>query len=233
MQAYAGAQCKRTDALKIEVIEGEVEKAKRFQPCLDEYLIMTTAARDAVLQEQVRTRPWIFRTHIMFWEDISLELSGHDDLLQKHFSGWMKRTTTKEHILNTVLSSQPSDFDYDDVAGTFFYTADVKLQIIKNRELSESEYSFYEPWLDCFADSDATSLPVSIFYGETKILEVLCVYVDSRHIIPLPKSCTNLVIDQLGYHIGCIVNYPLIKTNPTWANFDNALMRAEITVRDD
>lgn len=94
IKKYAGVQCKEIEALTIKVIEEEVEKAKEFKPHLIEYLVMTTAPRDATLQEEVRTKSWPFdHVQIIFWEDISLELSGHDDLLQKHFSGWVKVTT--------------------------------------------------------------------------------------------------------------------------------------------
>src|SRR3712207_3296549 len=66
----------------------------------------------------------------MFWDGISLELTGHDDRLQKHFPGWMRRTTTKEQVLNVLLSSAPKDFDYDDSIGVFVHTGDVTLRIV-------------------------------------------------------------------------------------------------------
>jgi len=64
--------------------------------------------------------------------DISLELSGHDDLLQKHFPGWMKRTTTEEQVLNMVLSSKPEDYRYDDGTGILFHKSDVSLRIARS-----------------------------------------------------------------------------------------------------
>ena len=68
---YAGAQCKRTDELTFEIVQEEVQKAKEFKPGLTEYLVMTTAPRDAKLQESVRTQDWSFdRVHIMFWEGL-------------------------------------------------------------------------------------------------------------------------------------------------------------------
>ena len=54
---------------------------------------MTTAPRDATVQQEVRTKNWPFaHVHVMFWDDISLELSGHADLVRKHFPGWMTPT---------------------------------------------------------------------------------------------------------------------------------------------
>src|SRR5580658_595748 len=51
---YAGAQCKRVDNISMTVIVGEVAKAETFKPPLKEYIIATTARRDAPLQEKIR-----------------------------------------------------------------------------------------------------------------------------------------------------------------------------------
>ncbi len=226
---YAGAQCKETDELTIEVIEEEVDKAKDFKPVLSEYLMMTTAPRDSKVQEEVRTKSWPFeRVHLMFWDDISLELSGHDDLLQKHFPGWMKKTTTEEQVLNMVLSSQPEEYNYDDGTGIFYHKSDLQLRIIFDRgEVSDEE--FHEPWVAKFPDPVGRRQPVYIHYGETRVLEVPCVYVDgARHVIPFPKSATELTLTPFRYHVGRILNHPI----PGYG-FDFALGRAGITVSKD
>ena len=225
---YGGAQCKETSELTIDVIEAEVEKAKEFKPRLSEYVIMTTAPRDSNVQEEVRTRAWPFdRVHVMFWDDISLELSGHDDLLQKHFPGWMRRTTTEEQVLNLVLSSQPSDFTYDDSTGVFFHKSDVRLRIVFDRT-ERSEEDFHETWVANFPDPRGTRQPVYIYYGETRVLEVPCVYVDGgRHVIPFPKSATDLTLTPFFYHVGRMLNHPI-----PGHGFDFALERAGITVGD-
>jgi hypothetical protein len=223
---YAGAQCKKTNALTIEVLQEEVEKAKGFKPGLSEYLVMTTAARDSKVQEEVRIRDWPFdRVHAMFWDDISLELSGHDDLLQKHFPGWMRRTTTEEQVLNRVLSSQPDDFKYDDSTGVFFHKSDVALRIIFDRS-EQSREEFHEPWVAKFPNPQGRTQPVYIQYGETRVLEVPCVYVDGgRHVIPFPKSAANLTLTPVRYHVGRILNHPI-----PGHGFDFALKCAGITV---
>ena len=46
----------QTDDLTVATVEEEVESAEGFQPALSEYLVMTTAARDAQLQQEVRRR---------------------------------------------------------------------------------------------------------------------------------------------------------------------------------
>lgn len=230
-EKYAGAQCKTTAELDIATVEEEVEKAKGFRPPLSEYLVMTTAARDATLQEEVRTKSWSRRVLVMFWEDISLELSGYDDLLQKHFPGWMKRTTTKEHVLNRLLSSEPEDFDYNDSIGVFVHTQDVKLRIVLERG-AESEEEFDEPWVHRFPNPKGTRQPVYIYYGETRVEEVPCVYVDgARYLIPFPMSAIDLTINQFEYRIARIINYPLPGRGIDVA-IDFALQHAGISVQE-
>ncbi len=92
--AYAGAQCKRKSRLTIPEIEEEAGAAKEFEPPLAEYVVATTASRDASLQRDVRllSQRFLesggFRIEIVFWEDICLDLSGDGDLVAKHFPNW-------------------------------------------------------------------------------------------------------------------------------------------------
>ena len=231
-QNYAGAQCKKTDSLCITTIEEEIIKAENFDPLLKEYLIMTTAPRDTKLQAEIRKQKRKFRVHILFWEDISQELSGHTDLLQKHFSGWVKLTTSKDQVLDQIMGSQPEDFDCNDETGVFFRLRDIKLKIVLDYDYDIDE-RFIESWMDCFAKDNGMRLPVYICYEGTRVFDIFCIFVDNRHIIPIPKSINNLAISHFDYHVGLIINHPLKKTNPSWDTFDNALIRAGISVRDE
>jgi hypothetical protein len=204
-------------------------KAENFDPLIKEYLIMTTALRDAKLQAEIRKLNKKFRVHILFWEDISQELSGHTDLLQKYFSGWVKLTTTKDQVFDQMMLSQPEDFDYNDETGEFFYSRDIKLKIV----LDYDEYFIIEPWMNCFAKEYGIRLQVDIYYEGTRVFDVVCIYVDNRHRIPIPKSTNNLTISDFDYHLGLIINHPLKRTNPSWDTFDNALRRAGISIRDE
>lgn len=93
---YAGAQCKRTEALAWTTVAESVMEAETFVPALGEYLICTTASRDARLQEQARAlnldrvQKGLFSVEVLFWEDLSLDLSGDRALLAKHFPDWSK-----------------------------------------------------------------------------------------------------------------------------------------------
>lgn len=226
---FAAAQCKETDILKIATVKAEVKNAEGFKPALTEYLIMTTAPRDASLQEQIRTNQWPFRVQVLFWEDISLELSNHDDLLEKHFAGWMKKKNSKEQVLAQLENSTPSDFDYDDGTGVFVCKRDLKLRLVMNRE-GESEAEFHERWAtQNFADPVATRQPVYVYYGETRVQELYFAFVDgARYLLPYPRSATDLTISRFQYQMAQILS----AATPGGYGLDQGLRQAGIGVRD-
>lgn len=225
---YAGAQCKLTEALTFAVVQEEVDKATTFEPRLSEYVMMTTAPRDSTLQEEVRTHTWPFdRVLLMFWPDISDELSGHADLLEKHFPDWMRRSVTETRVMEMLMTSTPEDFSYNDGDGTYFLASDVALKIVLYRS-DDSDDEFVEPWVSKFPNRRGIRQPVHIYYGATKVLDILCVYVDGfRHIIPLPTR-TTLTLTPFKYHLGQILNAPILGYG-----FDHALRRAGISVSEE
>jgi hypothetical protein len=99
---YAGAQCKHVVALTTGEIEDIVADADAFRPSLGEFLIVTTLRRDASLQAFVRTlnehrlNGGRCATEILFWEDVSLDLSGDNTLLAKYFPGWSRIDSEEE-----------------------------------------------------------------------------------------------------------------------------------------
>lgn len=96
---WVGLQCKvrTTNDLTFEEIKKEVTKAREFNPKLSEYIIITTAPRDAKLQEQIRILSdtnmdeGFFPVNIEFWDDIKEDLSEEKFLpiLQRFFSNLM------------------------------------------------------------------------------------------------------------------------------------------------
>jgi len=224
---YAAAQCKETDSLSLKTVGDEVKNAQGFTPALTEYLLATTAPRDAVLQKSIRTGTWPFRIVVWFWEDLCLELSGHDDLLQKHFPGWMRKTTTAEQVRNMVLSSKPEDFHYNDDTGVYLHSEDVELQIITDRSEQAAE-QFHEPWVATFPNPNGRRQEVYIHYRGSRVQTVPCVSVDGgRYLVPFPKSAGELTIDRFQYHVAQILNHPF-----SGHGLDHALQIAGIAVRD-
>jgi hypothetical protein len=76
---WVGVQCKvkaKGDRLTEKECEDEILKAFGFNPILSEYYIITTAPRDATLQEYIRVKDdyhlinGSFRIFVIFWDDI-------------------------------------------------------------------------------------------------------------------------------------------------------------------
>ena len=220
----AGAQCKRTEVLTKEDIKNEIEQATGFDPQLEEYLLLTTLKCDASLQEYVRTQDWeINRVEILFWEDLSLQLSGSDELLKKHFSQWFKTKTSKDDVLQMLVEADPEDFAYDDSIGQYLYKDDVNLRLIMDRP-DETE-SFYEPWVSNFPDPNGYKQEVYLEYNGKRIKTFYFAEVDgARYCIPYPKPANDLRISSFQYHLACILNQPF------GYGIDQGLIIAGITV---
>lgn len=221
----SAAQCKNTESISLTEIEHEVEKAAHFSPLPAEYLVMTTASRDAALQADVRNHPWPFRVHILFWEDLSLELSGHRDLLKKHFPLWTSDSIGTADVMARVLSSGPEDYQYDDATGIFLHRHDVKLRLVF--EMGEdSDCAFDEPWVREFPNPTATRQVVYMEYDGARIRKFYFVWADgARYLLPYPMAPNDLRISPTQYHIGKIVSYPRRAYS-----FDDGLSRARIEV---
>ncbi len=224
----AGAQCKRVVELTEGDIRNEIEQATKFAPKLEEFLILTTLKRDASLQKYVRTQDWpINRVEIRFWEDLSLQLSEFDELLQKHFSGWFKKKTSKEDLIQILSEATPNDFDYNDSTGQYLYKADVDLRLIMN--LSDEMESFEEPWVSKFHAKESYKQEVYLEYNGTRIETFWFVAVDGyRYYIPYPKSRDDLRISPFQYRLACILNQ-----QPVGYGIDQGLEVAGITVDDE
>jgi len=234
-QKIAGAQCKDIETLTISIIESEVKKAINFEPPLTEYLILTTAKRDAALQDNIRNNRYGFRIHIMFWDDISLEISGYDDLLKKHFPHWSKKTTSRNEVIDLVYLANSEDFDYDDSTGVYIYTHDIQLRLVQDRKTWFADDGgrgfdqFEEDWVKRFPNHHAYRQLIYIEYGGTRIETIRTTLVDGgRYFIPYPKSFQELIITKFQYKIGQILN----RSQTGVESFDFGLNIAGITVED-
>lgn len=91
---FAGVQTKRVKVLDLKTVKDEIANSEGFKPTLAEFLFVTTANRDAKLQESVRhicqqrQKAGKFPVEVLFWEDTCLELTSHPELVAKHFPGW-------------------------------------------------------------------------------------------------------------------------------------------------
>lgn len=226
----AAAQCKRVEKLTEGDIRNEIEQATKFAPQLEEYVILTTLKRDASLQEYVRTQDWpINRVEIRFWEDLSLQLSEFDELLQKHFPGWFQTRTSTEYLIQKLSEASPEDFEYseDDLICQYVYKDDVGIRLMM--DLSEEMESFEEPWVSNFHDPEGYKQEVYLEYNGTRIKTFWFVVVDgARYYIPYPKSRDDLRISPFQYRLACILNQ-----QPGGYGIDHGLDVAGIKVDDE
>ncbi len=202
----AAAQCKRVEKLTQQEIADEIKVAYSFNPCPEEYLILTTLKRDANLQAYVRSNAWnINRVEILFWDDLSLYLSEFDELLKKHFPCWFRSSTSKSELIRLLVESIPDDFEYDDQIGQYLHKSDIAVRLRLNRP-DEPEL-FVEPWTQRFPDKDAYRQEVYLEYNGYRIETFWFVYVDgNRYLLPYPRSRNDLRISPFQYHLAAILN---------------------------
>lgn len=87
-----GIQCKNTiKGITIKLVKEEIALAEDFQPSLKELYIATTASRDAIIQEEVRIISKArmlegkFSVDLLFWEDISGDLTKDKVIFKRHY----------------------------------------------------------------------------------------------------------------------------------------------------
>lgn len=202
----AAAQCKRVETLTESQIETEINEAAQFIPIPEEYLILTTLKRDAAIQKYLRNNSWkIKRVEILFWEDISLKISGSDELLKKHYPRWFQTHTSKTDLIELLERAVPEEFEYNDSIGQFLYKRDVSLRLQFNRPDTDPEFN--EDWVTKFPNKRAYQQEVYLEYNGIRIETFWFVNVDGgRYFIPYPKSADDLRISRFQYHLALILN---------------------------
>lgn len=103
---WFGAQCKNKEQLTSKQltereVNAEVEKAKKFNPKLKNYVIVTTATRNATIQELARTltnehrKMGLFDVKVYAWEDIVKKLI---DKTPKTLAKWYPHLAMQETL---------------------------------------------------------------------------------------------------------------------------------------
>lgn len=227
----SGVQCKNTSDVDIQLVEQEVEKAKEFEPPIEEFIFTCTAPSDARLQEKVRQlsvelrEDDLFELRILFWDDLSLALSEQRALLEKHYPQFVEESESLGSIKRKISDSDISDWQYDDSEGRYTYTSDVALRIEKDDydELGD----FGEEWATKFPDPNAKSFYAHVYYDSSPVLKEYIVSVDGhRAYIPLPDRRTH-TISEFQYDMGNILNLG------TGWDYDDYLRRADVSVRTE
>lgn len=128
-------------------------------------------------------------------------------------------------FIETIISSEPSDWIYDDSKSSYVFIPDICISIIGKEVDYEDSGLFYEKWAMDFPDSKARKKEFELCYNGNEIETFYTVYVDGmRAAIPYPKL-DGMTITLKQYKIGKIINIP----NERYG-FDNYLRQANITV---
>lgn len=106
-----GIQCKCVTDLTKRKITEEIEKAKKFKPNLDSYIIATTVKRDTHLSKHVLKKSkenkenCLFDIRIKFWDDILFELkkSTNSDILKNFFPEFYRDEIHVSKILDDAF----------------------------------------------------------------------------------------------------------------------------------
>lgn len=93
---WAGVQCKGKtrgygSAVTAAELKAEVAKARRFTPALREFIVATTAPKDARIEAEARAitdrhqKKRLFSVHVWGWEDVVQAVCRYPVLIDKHY----------------------------------------------------------------------------------------------------------------------------------------------------
>ena len=233
-----GIQCKNKEDISKEEILEQIKEAEHFQPSLNYLIFATTSKRDATLQTELaeisekRLTEKKFEVRIIFWEDISLILSGSRNLMEKYYSQFGSSAMSFDKIEGMILNSKKEDWIFSDTDGIYTYKSDVNLTI-RRSEVDPNRVFEGEEWVsDKFFLHKAYTSHHDIFYGNSFIKRVYMVSVDGyRAYIPYP-SLPDLKITPFEYSFGRIVNDCYNWSDSFGENhFDRYLKRLKISIK--
>jgi tetratricopeptide (TPR) repeat protein len=114
---WAGVQCKNKDLrlrarLTVKELRQEVHKAKSFVPPLTQFIIATTAPRDARIQEEARRitdrhqKSGLFSVHVYAWDDVQDLMTRHEPVARRYYSNfWPQSIADGPLLLKTKVSA--------------------------------------------------------------------------------------------------------------------------------
>lgn len=111
----AGAQCKNVKSVTLATVVKETKRARAFQGKLEEFLLITSADRDARLQAEVRhyfdVHPEGFRVEVIFWQDLVADLSRDARSVAKYWKGFLSRGVRPGIQVRRVTDPYDDDLD--------------------------------------------------------------------------------------------------------------------------
>ena len=127
-EKWVGVQCKGKNGdyhaeVTTSEIQQEVEKAKKFKPALNRFVLVTTAPNDQKIQKEARRlnqenlKSGLFEVDIMGWEELKHLIQDHPDVLETYYEGLAPGLSqklidaledTREHITSELERRLPT-----------------------------------------------------------------------------------------------------------------------------
>lgn len=125
---WVGVQCKGKNGdyhaeVTTSELQQEVEKAKKFTPALNRFVLVTTAPNDQKIQKEARRlnqenlKSGLFEVDIMGWEELKHLIQDHPDVLETYYEGLAPGLSqklvdaledTREHITSELERRLPT-----------------------------------------------------------------------------------------------------------------------------
>lgn len=97
-EKWVGVQCKGKNGdyhaeVTTSELQQEVEKAKKFTPALNRFVLVTTAPNDQKIQKEARRlnlenlKSGLFEVDVMGWEELKHLIQDHPDVLETYYEG--------------------------------------------------------------------------------------------------------------------------------------------------
>lgn len=127
-EKWVGVQCKGKNGdyhaeVTASELQQEVEKAKKFKPALNRFVLVTTAPNDQKIQKEARRlnqenlKIGLFEVDIMGWEELKHLIQDHPDVLETYYEGLAPGLSqklldafedTREHITSELERRLPT-----------------------------------------------------------------------------------------------------------------------------
>lgn len=158
-----GVQCKGKDVLYGAAVtetelEAEVEKALKFEPPLDCWLLVTTASKDASIEAIARritarhALKGLFSVRVFGWEDLRTRIADSDEVMTKHYPDQAPR---QREILEK-LGAIESDVTRGNVATTAAVAEILRGQIEMTEKLGAFSVLLLDPRRPTTGQGDAS-----------------------------------------------------------------------------
>jgi hypothetical protein len=137
---------------------------------------------------------------------------------------------TYDEVLKAIEKSDPDDWARVN-EHHFTYKYDLMIRLEEKQRPDGIGGDFYEPWMDNFPDKTGLRVIYTVFYGNSRLIEVPLVSVDGhRSLVPFPTIGSQPpTISHWRYKFAKVVEYDGYRSDPIH-NLDAALKRAKITV---